>query len=171
MYRIEKAIFPRDLKAVLDIYREYVESTTVDLGFQENEKEFVCLAEKYSSNESQIYLAYMVDQVVGCAAFRKVNDDMCEMKRVYVRPVARGKKVGAKLVRRIIEESRSMGFKTICLDVLPEFQTALKLYKSYGFTAHEPITHNPVPGTEFLGLDLAYAGDSIPVSVVRSDAV
>jgi ribosomal protein S18 acetylase RimI-like enzyme len=76
------------------------------------------------------------------------------MKRVYIRPSARGNNQGAKLVDRVLQEAVINGYKKICLDVLPEFKAALKLYRSYGFIEHPPITNNPVPGTHFLGLDL-----------------
>ena len=154
MYTVERATFPTDLNAVLDLYREYIASTSVDLAFQGNDEEFNNLSKKYSSDESKIFLATINQKPVGCAAFRKVDDDTCEMKRVYVRPTARGSKLGAKLVERVLQEATESGYKKICLDVLPEFKAALALYQSYGFVQHPPVTNNPVPGTQFLGLDL-----------------
>lgn len=154
MYKVERAVFPTDIKDVLGLYREYVESTSVDLSFQGNDEEFDTLPDKYSSEESKIFLAKMDGYSVGCAAFRKLDDFTCEMKRVYIRPNARGLKLGARLVERILQEAILSGYKKICLDVLPEFKTALKLYKSYGFVQHPPVTNNPIPETEFLGLDL-----------------
>ncbi len=156
MYKVERATFPTDLDDVLDLYREYIGNTSVDLGFQGNDEEFKNLSENYSSDESKIFLAKINESPVGCAAFRKVNDCICEMKRVYVRPTARGSKLGAKLVDLILQEAIDSGYKKICLDVLPEFKAALKLYKSYGFVEHPPVTNNPVPGTQFLGLDLEW---------------
>jgi putative acetyltransferase len=154
MYRIDRAIFPKDLEVVLDLYREYIESTTVDLSFQNNASDFEYLAEKYSDDHSQIFLLWKEDKPVGCAAFRKVDDNVCEMKRVYIRPIARGDKQGALLVERVLMEAASAGFEKMCLDVLPEFKKALALYRSFGFSDHEPITNNPIAGTQFLGLDL-----------------
>ncbi|PAU74248.1 GNAT family N-acetyltransferase [Halomonas salipaludis] len=154
MYKIERAVFPADLSDVLDLYHEYVNSTSADLSFQNNEEEFDRLPDKYGSEESKIFLLKKNDSPVGCAAFRKLDDTACEMKRVYIRPSARGSNLGAKLVDRILKEAITSGYKKICLDVLPEFKTALKLYKSYGFAKHPPVTNNPVPGTKFLGLDL-----------------
>ncbi|SEO49042.1 GNAT family N-acetyltransferase [Vreelandella aquamarina] len=154
MFEIARAVFPDDLEDVLDLYREYVSSTSVDLSFQDNDKEFNQLPEKYSSEESKIFLLRKDGKAVGCAAFRRLNDAICEMKRVYVRPSTRGSNQGAKLVDKVLEEAVISGYKKICLDVLPEFKTALKLYKSYGFVEHPPVTNNPVPGTHFLGLDL-----------------
>ena len=54
MYKIERAIFPADLDDVLDLYREYIGSTSVDLGFQGNDEEFKFLSDNYSSDESKI---------------------------------------------------------------------------------------------------------------------
>ncbi len=155
MYHIERALFPEDLEAVLTLYREYIASTSVDLSFQGNDREFQYLAEKYSVPDSKIFLAKHDKTPVGCAAFRKVDERICEMKRVYVRPGARGARLGARLVERVLQEAARSGYQKICLDVLPEFRAALALYLSFGFTPHPPITHNPVPGTRFLGLNLA----------------
>lgn len=151
---IRRAIFPSDLQNVLEIYREYIANTNTDLSFQENEKEFMHLGDKYSNERSQIYLACSPSQVIGCAAFREYSKDICELKRLYVRPAGRGSGVGAELLEKIIQVSKSTGYKKICLDVLPEFQVAIRLYKSRGFVTHHPITKNDVPGTQFLAFDL-----------------
>lgn len=154
MFEVVRAVFPDDLKDVLDLYHEYVGSASVDLSFQGNDEEFEKLPEKYGSEESKIFLLKKDRVPVGCAAFRRVDDTTCEMKRVYIRPSARGSNQGAKLVERVLQEAVISGYTKICLDVLPEFKTALKLYRSYGFVEHPPVTNNPVPGTHFLGLDL-----------------
>lgn len=154
MFEIVRVVFPDDLKDVLDLYHEYVNSTSVDLSFQGNDEEFNKLPEKYSSEESKIFLLKKDCKPVGCAAFRKFDATTCEMKRVYIRPSARGSNLGVKLIDRVLQEAVVSGYKKICLDVLPEFQTALKLYRSYGFVEHPPVTNNPVPGSHFLGLNL-----------------
>jgi ribosomal protein S18 acetylase RimI-like enzyme len=154
LFKIVRAVFPDDLKDVLNLYREYVSSTSFDLSFQDNDNEFKNLSKIYSSEESKIFLLKNGCMSVGCAAFRKLNDTTCEMKRVYIRPSARGNSQGAKLIDRVLQEATVSGYKKMCLDVLPEFKTALELYKSYGFVEHPPVTNNPVPGTHFLGLNL-----------------
>ena len=76
------------------------------------------------------------------------------MKRVYVRPAARNQKVGESLVHRVLSEAKNLGYKKMCLDVLPEFDAAYRLYLALGFIPCEPITFNPVQGTKYLALDL-----------------
>jgi putative acetyltransferase len=124
------------------------------LSFQGNDEEFSRLAEKYSGLESQIYVATDGVELFGCAAFRRIDSEVCEMKRVFVRPGGRGLGLGRRLVTTILESAKRVGYQKICLDVLPEFKAAYVLYVALGFKDHPPVTQNPVPGTHFLGMDL-----------------
>ena len=155
MTSLQLARFPHDLDAVVAIFREYVASPTVSLDYQDYEAEFAALPGKYAPPAGRLLLAREPDAVVGCAALRAVSGDTCELKRVYVRPAARGTGLGRRLVQRMILEARQAGYTRMCLDVLPEFVAAQQLYRSLGFVPAPPVSWNPVPGTQFLGLDLA----------------
>ncbi|WP_050464988.1 GNAT family N-acetyltransferase [Herbaspirillum autotrophicum] len=154
MTEIHHARFPQDLETVKDIFREYVGSATVSLEFQDYEAEFAALPGKYAAPQGRLLLAWRGERLVGCAALRQVDATTCEMKRVYVRPEARGEQLGRRLVERILDEARAAGYARICLDVLPEFTAAQQIYAALGFTDAPPVTFNPVPGTRFLALDL-----------------
>lgn len=92
---IRLALFPDDLAAVTAIFHEYVHSPTADLGFQDYEQEFAQLPGKYAEPDGCILLAVIGRGVEGCAPLRRVDDDgNCELKRVYVRPTARGVDLG-----------------------------------------------------------------------------
>ncbi|WP_412479623.1 N-acetyltransferase family protein [Azonexus sp. IMCC34839] len=154
MIQIKPADFPDDLERVVAIFREYVASPSVSLDFQDYEAEFAALPGKYATPEGRLLLAWKDGAVVGCAALRKVDGSVCEMKRVYIRSTARGEGLGRKLIESLLAEAREAGYTRICLDVLPEFVVAQSIYESLGFRPAPPITFNPVPGTKFLGLDL-----------------
>ena len=154
MIDIKSADFPEDLIAVVAIFREYVASPSASLDFQDFEPEIAALPGKYAAPDGRLLLVWEGSAVVGCAALRRVERNVCEMKRVYIRPAARGKGLGRRLIERILAEAREAGYSRICLDVLPEFRTAHDIYKSLGFRPAQPISFNPVPGTQFLGLDL-----------------
>lgn len=159
MPTIRQAVFPSDLQDVVSIFREYVSSPTVSLDFQEYEAEFAELPGKYAAPEGRLLLAHEAGAVLGCAvlgcaALRRVDASTCEMKRVYVRPAARGSNLGRLLVEAIVREARLAGYSRICLDVLPEFTAAQKLYESMGFEPAQPVSFNPVAGTKFLALAL-----------------
>ena len=154
MTEIKPACFPEDLERVVAIFREYVVSPSVSLGFQDYEQEFASLPGKYAAPEGRLLLAWKGGTVVGCAALRKVDRSTCEMKRVFIRSTARGESLGRQLIESILGEARITGYSRICLDVLPEFTAAQAIYESLGFRPAPPVTFNPVPGTKFLGLDL-----------------
>lgn len=83
---------------------------------------------------------------------RRVDSAICEMKRLYVRPVARATGIGRALSLHLIEAARNAGYREIRLDVHGEFIQARQLYADLGFTDAEPVSYNPVPGAKFLGL-------------------
>lgn len=154
---IGRAVFPDDLDDVIAIFREYVASPTADLGFQDYDSEFAALPGKYAEPGGRILLARHAGAVVGCAALRPLDSASCELKRVYVRPAARGRSLGRDLVEYMIREAREAGYATMHLDVLPEFAAARQLYQSLGFVPAKAVSYNPVPGTLFLALDLSPA--------------
>jgi len=148
------ARFPEDTVAVLGIWREFIAGTSVSLAHQNYEAEFADLPGKYAPPEGRLFLAERGGEIVGCVAFRKVDDRICEMKRLYVRPGARGEGVGRRLAECLLAEAREAGYEEMRLDVLAEFENARKLYADLGFAPAEPIAFNPLPGTAFLGLKL-----------------
>lgn len=154
MAEIRQAAFPADHAAVLDIFTEFVNSPSVSLDFQGNAQDFAGLPGKYAPPAGAILLAWHEGQVVGCVAMRPVDAAICEMKRLYVRPAGRGLGLGRRLAEAIVSAARDAGYAEMRLDVLPEFDKARALYASLGFRTAEPVAHNPVPGTEFLGLAL-----------------
>jgi putative acetyltransferase len=156
---IRPAECPRDLDAVVGIFREYIASPTVDLGFQDYERELARLPGAYAPPGGCLLLAWQGAAVVGCAALRRVDTVTAEMKRVYLRPVARGTGLGRRLVLAVLTEARRLGFRRVCLDVLPEFTAAQRLYRSLGFVPAAPVSFNPVPGTLFLALALDHGAD------------
>ena len=154
MLIIRQALFPNEQADVVSIFREYVTSPTASLDFQDYETEFAGLPGKYAAPDGRVLLARESGTVLGCAALRRVDASTGEMKRVFVRPTARGRSLGRRLVEAILSEAKLTGYSRICLDVLPEFTAAQKLYESLGFVPAEPVSVNPVPGTKFLALAL-----------------
>jgi len=151
---IRPAAFPDDTFSVLSIWREFVANSPVNLDYQGNDDEFANLPGKYAPPEGCVLLADRDSTIEGCVSFRKVSIEICEMKRLYVRPYARGSHLGRHLVDRLITEARMVGYREMRLDVMEKSLAARKLYKAFGFVAAEPVSFNPIPGASFLGLHL-----------------
>lgn len=154
MFSIYPAVFPQDNDSVLTIFREYIALAPVNLDYQQNEQEFMSLESKYSLPDGMVLLIWKEGKVVGCGAFRRVDNETCEMKRVYVRPVERGHQLGEKLVTKLMQHAKESGYQRMCLDVLADFETARHLYGRLGFEPCDPVSYNPIPGTHFLGCNL-----------------
>ena len=151
---IRHAIFPDDTASVLSIWREFIANSPVNLDYQRNDADLMSLPGKYAPPEGCVLLADRDGKIEGCVAFRKVSVEICEMKRLYVRPHARGSGLGHDLVSRLIAEARLAGYREIRLDVMEKSISARRLYAAFHFVAAEPVSFNPVPGASFLGLHL-----------------
>lgn len=135
-----------DVELVRTLFREYAESLGVDLSFQGFEDEVAALPDGYD--------VLLVAGEDGCVGVRPFADGVCEMKRLYVRPSARGTGLGRALAVASVAHARDLGYRAIRLDTMPMMGSAQTLYESLGFVEIPPYRHNPVAGTRFMELRL-----------------
>ena len=142
---------PGDVAAARELFREYAKSIGIDLSFQGFEEELATLPGKYAAPAGALIVARADGVPVGCVALRRIDQRTCEMKRLFVRPESRGLKIGAELVRRIIEAARARGYQAMRLDTLQTImRDAISLYQRFGFQDIEPYIYNPLPGARFM---------------------
>jgi putative acetyltransferase len=154
MMRIESAESPELIRIVRELFLEYSESLAVDLGFQGFAEELATLPGGYARPAGRLFLMSEQQRAVGCGALRAIEPDVCEMKRLYVRPAFRGRGAGYELALALIDAARHIGYKRMRLDTLPSMSKAMTLYRSLGFTEIAAYRENPVPGASFLELNL-----------------
>lgn len=104
---------------------------------------------KYMKPEGKLYLSLLDGKIAGCIALRKLDDEKCEMKRLYVRPEYRGHGIATVLVEKILEDAVEIGYSWIYLDTLPELQSAVELYEKLGFERTECYNDSPSSNTLF----------------------
>jgi GNAT superfamily N-acetyltransferase len=137
------------------LVEEYVGSLDLDLSFQNIAAELEHLAMEYGPPSGAFFLAEEDGHCLGCAGVREFSTGVGEVKRLYVRAIARGRDVGRLLAERVLVESRALGYRRLLLDTLPSMSAAQSLYVSLGFKPTAPYRFNPVPGTRYLELPLA----------------
>lgn len=128
-------------------FREY-------LAVQNYEEELKHLETKYGLPYGRLYLAYSDGKAAGCIGLRKIDDENCEMKRLYVRPAFRGRHIGGILVQKIIEDARQIGYAHMLLDTLPFLGEAVHMYQKYGFYEIPSYNDSPMKSSIFMKLDL-----------------
>jgi ribosomal protein S18 acetylase RimI-like enzyme len=144
MLKIINADTDTDLAKARKLFREYKTSMRLDLCFQGFEEELRDLPGKYVPPSGRLLLAYQDGVLAGCVVLRKLEDGICEMKRLFVRDEFRGQKIGISLIEHIIAEARSIGYAKMRLDTHPpKMGKAVRLYESLGFSPISPYYDNP----------------------------
>src|SRR3954471_3721101 len=121
--RISEARWPDDRAVVEALFREYVDSLSEDISFQNVHDELGTLPGKYAGPTGVVLIARDGDAAAGAVAYRMVEPGVCEMKRLYVRPAFRGSGLGRDLANELIEDARERGYRTMLLDTLASMQS------------------------------------------------
>ncbi|HEV8129395.1 MAG TPA: GNAT family N-acetyltransferase [Candidatus Eisenbacteria bacterium] len=145
---------PADIATARALFLEYAASLGFDLSFQGFEHEVETLLGDYAPPAGCLILAEDGGAAIGCVGVRSLGDDVCEMKRLYVRPDGRNRGVGRTLVAAALREARTLGYHRMRLDTVPGMDAAIALYRASGFRAIAPYRKNPIPGALFFERDL-----------------
>ncbi|MGQ0543594.1 MAG: GNAT family N-acetyltransferase [Blastocatellia bacterium] len=153
MLQIIQAETEEQIELARTLFREYETWLGMDLCFQGFEAELRELPGGYAAPDGRLLLAYLNDEAAGCIALRRIDDGVCEMKRLYLRETARGVGIGNALIEKLIDEAREIGYARMRLDTYPlKMGKAVKLYESHGFFEIPPYYDNPHQGVLFMEL-------------------
>lgn len=103
------------------------------LAVQNYDEELQHLEEKYGEPRGRLYLVRCDGRDAGCIAIRYLEEGICELKRVYLRPEFRGGGVGRQMMEKVIAEARAAGYTKMRLDTVPYLESAYALYVKLGF--------------------------------------
>ncbi|MEF3275544.1 MAG: GNAT family N-acetyltransferase [Chloroflexus sp.] len=147
---VEQAATPSQLDQIRELFREYAASLPIDLGYQGFAAELATLPGVYAPPQGRLWLALVNGIAAGCIALRPLTGDICELKRLYVRPPFRNDGLGWHLASRLIAEATAIGYQLMRLDTLPSMQQAIRIYERLGFTRCAPYYPTPIAETIFM---------------------
>jgi putative acetyltransferase len=152
--KLIQADFEKQLPLIREILEEYAKSLGFELHFQEFQREMAELPGDYAPPDGRFLLAVEDDKIAGCVALRKLEEGIGEMKRLYVKPGFRGKRIGRSLAEAVVQEARKIGYRSMRLDTVPFMKEAQALYRLLGFEEIEAYRYNPIEGAKFMELKL-----------------
>ncbi len=132
-----------EMNVVRELFEEYAEELDVDLCFQNFSKELDELPGIYAEPEGCILLLENQEQIVGIVALKKLEDGICEMKRLYLKLEARKNGNGRKLADALLFEAKKLGYKYMKLDTIQRLKAAVHMYKKMGFEETDAYNYNP----------------------------
>ena len=146
------------LPEIKELFLEYAEGLECSLDFQDFEAEIANLPYKYAKPDGNLFIAKIRGKAVGCVAFKKLGNGICEMKRMYVRDGYRRFGIGKKLAEICISKATKAGYEQMYLDTLDTMTLAVNLYRQLGFSEIEPYYNNPLPNVIYMGKQLKKQG-------------
>jgi putative acetyltransferase len=154
-FSLGQAESPAQIAQARELFLEYAQSLGFSLCFQNFDKELATLPGDYAPPYGRLLLAEYEARIAGCVALHKLENNICEMKRLYLRPQFRGKGLGRALADRIIAEARQIGYQRMRLDTVePVMKDAVAMYRRIGFREIAPYCTNPINGALYMELEL-----------------
>lgn len=154
-FAITVAESQEDIAAARELFLEYAHWLGFSLCFQGFDQELATLPGKYASPAGRLLLARCDGELAGCGALRPLQASICEMKRLYVRPGLRGRRLGLALAERLIADAKGIGYDFMRLDTVPsKMGDANRMYRRLGFYEIPSYYHNPQPEVSYLELRL-----------------
>jgi len=143
------------LEDIRTLFLEYAGGLNFNLCFQNFDRELEELPGAYGLPHGRLILCEVDGRPAGCIAVKPLGSGVCELKRLFVRPEFRRRKLGLKLTQHIIEEARSIGYTVMRLDTIRgTMDNAIALYESVGFREIPAYYHNPIPNAFYMELQL-----------------
>lgn len=147
-----------DGKSYLPQVKKMIEDSALNLNqdaaFQHFETELDNVEKKYLPPFGDLIVAVDENEFQGMAAYRKLNDERCEVKRLYVRREARGQHLGDLLLDELLKKAKNAGFTDVIVNTPMSVTTAVNLYKKHGFEVYEGEDVKPKPNTFYMIKDL-----------------
>jgi putative acetyltransferase len=125
------------------LFKEYAAWLNIDLSFQYFDDELLELKTMYAKPIGGIILCKEEREFIGCVGIRKIDNDIAELKRMFIKPAYQKQGTGKILLEKALELAANLNYKFIRLDTLNYMTPAISLYKNHGFYEIPAYYHNP----------------------------
>ncbi len=155
MIEIRNADDPASLAAARELVRAHIRDNSAAHDAATTERIVAALPAPYVAPAGDLWVAWARSEAVGCVALQALAPDTAELKRMYVRPEARGRGVARQLLVHAVGAAVARGYRRLRLGTLPTMDAAQRLYTSVGFRRIAPYRPVEFGETWFYELMLA----------------
>ena len=152
-----RRIRPTDDEAVRGVIIEVMsELGATGDGFSDQDEELVAMSAAYGAPDAAYFVVELNGTIVGGAGVGPLplaEADVCELRKMYLLPAARGYGTGRRLLEMCLETARDLGYRTCYLETLAQMNRARDLYERFGFLPLEA----PMGDTGHFGCNRWYA--------------
>lgn len=154
-----REIQPTDTAAVATIIRDVMtEFGAVGEGYSINDPEVADMYAAYDNDRSTFYVLEKDNDLVGCGGIAPLagsDGTICELRKMYFLPAARGFGQGRRMLEQCLQNARTLGYQKCYLETLKSMESANRLYQKVGF---QPLCGN-LGNTGHSSCDAYYALD------------
>lgn len=150
MIEIKQCSTDSDFSCAMQITKDYISWLNIDLSFQDIDHEFSNFPLMYGPPNGLFLLAWHKDVPAGGIGLRLIEDNICEMKRLFVYDQFKNQGIGRSLCTTLIQKATELGYERMRLDTLGRMKAAIRLYENLGFKEIEPYRFNPDPTTKYM---------------------
>ena len=148
--KIELAVTQTQFSQGERLFRDYARYLGADLEFQGFSEELKSLTTMYGPPKGALLLANQRGSYVGVVGLREFESGVAEMKRMFVSEHLHGQGIGKMLMQSFLAEASRLGYQRVRLDTIPGLDSALRLYRLFGFEQIGAYRFNPHPDAIFL---------------------
>lgn len=120
---------------------EVIRKVLVDLGVPKvgtayEDKILDTMFEAYNKPKATYFVVVENDAIIGCAGVAQLDNykgNVCELQKMYFLEQARGRGIGAKMMKVCLDRAKVFGFDKCYIETMPFMKAAQKLYKKSGF--------------------------------------
>jgi len=149
--KVSIAASEQQLDAVRELLREYESLLRQHHVGPSFDKEIAGLPGEYAPPHGVCLLVEEDDRVAGCVVLRRLEEGICEMRRLYIRPEFRGRGLGRMATLALCREARRIGYHKVRLLSMLTMTEAIAIYRSLGFREIKP--YRPTTATSPLYME------------------
>ncbi|HOX44539.1 MAG TPA: GNAT family N-acetyltransferase [Myxococcota bacterium] len=138
-----------DYRGARGLFEEYARHLGFDLCFQGFATELESLSTVFGPPHGCLLLLELAGEILGCVGVRRLESEVGELKRMYLRPAVRGRGFGRRLGEEALRAARALGYRRVRLDTLARMTPAAGLYRAMGFKEIPGYRENPLADAVF----------------------